>query len=138
MAAPTIGTYTEKKIANQINILTKRLDELENNMKTPPFVIIYGVMDIPSEFTTDWKAHVNHILALNNINPNWILSITKSNTNCPYFVSINFISHCIKETVFNIPTLGTFQPGGNFKRWNAAPDEYCRRYCSSAKIINSR
>jgi hypothetical protein len=59
-------------------------------------------MDIPSEFTTDWKAHVNHILALNNINPNWILSITKSNTNCPYFVSINFISHCIKETVFNI------------------------------------
>jgi len=67
MAAPTIGTYTEKRIANQINILTKRLDELENNIKTPPFVIIYGVMDIPSEFTTDWKAHVNHILALNNI-----------------------------------------------------------------------
>jgi len=28
--------------------------------------------------------------------------------------------------------------GGNFKRWNAAPDEYCRGYCSSAKIINSR
>ena len=104
MAAPTIGTYTEKRIANQINILTKRLDELENNIKTPPFVIIYGVMDIPSEFTTDWKAHVNHILALNNIDPNWILSITTphSNTNCPYFVSINFISHCIKETVFNI------------------------------------
>ena len=104
MAAPTIGTYTEKRIANQINILTKRLDELENNIKTPPFVIIYGVMDIPSEFTTDWKAHVNHILALNNIDPNWILSITTphSNTNCSYFVSINFISHCIKETVFNI------------------------------------
>ena len=104
MATPSIGTYTEKKIANQVNTLTKRLDELESLIKNPPFIIIYGVMDIPSEFSTDWKAQVTHILSINNINPNWILNKINphANTECPYFVTIQFISHCVKETAFNI------------------------------------
>ena len=105
MAAATIGSYTEKKIANQISNLIKRISELEAYIKTPPCIVIYGVMDIPSEFAThDWKAHVTHILNLNNINPNWILSTVNphANTNCPYFVNIQFISHCVKETVYNI------------------------------------
>lgn len=105
MATSPIGTYTEKRIANQINNLLKRITELESYIKTPPFIVIYGIMDIPSEFSTnDWRAHVNHILNKNNINSNWILNTINphANTNCPYFVTIQFISHCIKETVFNI------------------------------------
>ena len=104
MSTPSIGTYTEKKIANQISNLIKRIDELESLIKNPPFIIIYGVMDIPSEFSTDWQAQITHILAINNVNPNWILNKINpyANTECPYFVTVQFISHCVKETVFNI------------------------------------
>jgi len=104
MATPSIGTYTEKKIANQISNLIKRIDELESLIKNPPFIIIYGVMDIPSEFSTDWKAQITHILTINNVNPNWILNKINphANNECPYFVTVQFISHCVKETVFNI------------------------------------
>jgi hypothetical protein len=105
MATSPIGTYTEKRIANQISNLLKQINELENYLKTPPFIVIYGVMDLPSEFSnTDWKAHVNYVLNTNNINPNWILNTInpQTNSNCPYFVTIQFISHCVKETVFTI------------------------------------
>jgi hypothetical protein len=104
MATPSIGTYTEKKIANQIVNLIKRIDELESLIKNPPFIVFYGVMDIPSEFSKDWKAQVTHILTINNINPNWILNKINPhpNTEYPYFVTIQFISHCVKEMVFTI------------------------------------
>ena len=104
MASSSIGTYTEKRIANQISNLLKRIDELESLIKNPPFIMIYGVMDIPSEFSNDWKAQVTHILTINNINPNWILNKINPHPNmeCPYFVTIQFISHCVKETAFNI------------------------------------
>jgi hypothetical protein len=90
MATPSIGTYTEKKIANQIINLKKRIDELESLIKNPPFIVFYGVMDIPSEFSNDWKAQVTHILTINNINPNWILNKINShpNTEYPCFVTI--------------------------------------------------
>jgi hypothetical protein len=104
MTTPSIGTYTEKKIANQIVNLIKRIDELESLIKNPPFIVFYGVMDIPSEFSNDWKAQVTHILTINNINPNWILNKINPhpNTEYPYFVTIQFISHCVKEMVFTI------------------------------------
>jgi hypothetical protein len=104
MATPSIGTYTEKKIANQIINLKKRIDELESLIKNPPFIVFYGVMDIPSEFSNDWKAQVTHILTINNINPNWILNKINShpNTEYPCFVTIQFISHCVKEMTFTI------------------------------------
>jgi len=104
MPMPSIGTYTEKKITNQINTLIKRIDELESLITKPPFIMIYGVMNIPSEFSNDWEAQVTHILTINNINPNWILNKINPNVNTeyPYFVTIQFISHCIKETVFTI------------------------------------
>ena len=104
MATPSIGTYTEKKIANQIVNLIKRIDELESLIKNPPFIVFYVVMDIPSEFSNDWKAQVTHILTINNINPNWILNKINPhpNTEYPYFVTIQFISHCVKEMVFTI------------------------------------
>jgi hypothetical protein len=104
MPMPSIGTYTEKKITNQINTLIKRIDELESLITKPPFIMIYGVMNIPSEFSNDWEAQVTHILTINNINPNWILNKINPNANTeyPYFVTIQFISHCIKESVFTI------------------------------------
>ena len=104
MATPSIGTYTEKKIANQIVNLIKRIDELESLIKNPPFIVFYGVMDIPSEFSNDWKAQVTHILTINNINPNWILNKINPhpNTEYPYFVTIQYISHCVKEMAFTI------------------------------------
>jgi hypothetical protein len=104
MATPSIGTYTEKKIANQIVNLIKRIDELETLIKNPPFIVFYGVMDIPSEFSNNWKAQVTHILTINNINPNWILNKINPhpNTEYPYFVTIQFISHCVKEMAFTI------------------------------------
>jgi hypothetical protein len=104
MATPSIGTYTEKKIANQIVNLIKRIDELESLIKNPPFIVFCGVMDIPSEFSNDWKAQVTHILTINNINPNWILNKINPhpNTEYPYFVTIQFISHCVKEMAFTI------------------------------------
>jgi hypothetical protein len=104
MATPSIGTYTEKKIANQIVNLIKRIDELESLIKNPPFIVFYGVMDIPSEFSNDWKAQVTHILTINNINPNWILNKINPhpNTEYPYFVTIQFISHCVKEMAFTM------------------------------------
>ena len=66
--------------------------------------MIYGIMDIPTEFSDNWKNQVTHILTINNINPNWILNEINlhTNTEYPYFVTIQFISHCVKETVFNI------------------------------------
>jgi len=101
---PSIGTYTRKKIAHLINSLVKQIDELESLIKKPPFIVIYGIMDIPSEFSDDWKNQINHILTINNINPNWILNKINPHTNTkyPYYVTIQFISHCVKETVFNI------------------------------------
>jgi len=104
MTTPAIGTYTEKRITNQISSLRKRIDELESYILTPPFLVIGGVMDIPSEFSNDWKVQVSHILTENNINPNWILNTTQPNvdTQCPCFITIQFISHCVKDTVFEI------------------------------------
>jgi hypothetical protein len=104
MPMPSIGTYTEKKITNQITNLIKRIDELESLITKPPFIMIYGVMNIPSEFSKYWEAQVTHILTINNINPNWILNKINphANTEYPYVVTIQFISHCIKETVFTI------------------------------------
>lgn len=114
MTTPSIGTYTEKKIANQIVNLIKRIDELESLIKNPPFIVFYGVMDIPSEFSNDWKAQINHILAINNINPNWILNKINPhpNTEYPYFVTIQFISHCVKEIVYSI--LSKYLDDNNF------------------------
>lgn len=104
MSTPTIGTYTEKRLTNQINNIIKRIDELESYIKTPPYILIYGIMDIPSEFSANWKDHVDYILLKNDINPNWILNTSNphANTDCPYFINIQFISHCVKEMVFNI------------------------------------
>lgn len=104
MTTPAIGTYTEKKIANQISALMKRIDELESYIKTPPFLVIGGVMDIPSEFSNDWKSHVNQILSENNIHPGWVLNTTQPSVDskCPCFVTVEFISHCVKDTVFDI------------------------------------
>ena len=104
MTTLAIGAYTEKRITNQISSLRKRIDELESYILTPPFLVIGGVMDIPSEFSNDWKAQVFHILTENNINPNWILNTTQPNvdTQCPCFITIQFISHCVKDTVFEI------------------------------------
>lgn len=114
MAAPSIGTYTEKKTVDQISNLIKRIDELESIIKNPPFIVFYGVMDIPSEFSNDWKAQINHILAINNINPNWILNKINPhpNTEYPYFVTIQFISHCVKEIVYSI--LSKYLDDNNF------------------------
>jgi hypothetical protein len=81
MATPSIGTYTEKKIAHQLKNLKKHNDELESLIKNPPFIVIYGIMDIPSEFSDDWKTQVTHILTINNINPNWILNKINPHTN---------------------------------------------------------
>jgi hypothetical protein len=114
MATPSIGTYTEKKIAHQLKNLKKHNDELESLIKNPPFIVIYGIMDIPSEFSDDWKTQVTHILTINNINPNWILNKINPHTNTeyPYFVTIQFISHCVKETVFTI--LSNYIVANNF------------------------
>lgn len=114
MATPIIGTYTEKKTATQINNLIKRITELESYIKTPPFIMIYGVMDIPSEFSKNWKDHVTYILHVNKINPNWILDTTNPhvNTECPYFVTIRFISHCVRDAVFI--TLSSYIVNNNF------------------------
>jgi hypothetical protein len=114
MAAPSIGTYTEKKTVDQISNLIKRIDELESIIKNPPFIVFYGVMDIPSEFSNDWKDQINHILAINNINPNWILNKINPhpNTEYPYFVIIQFISHCVKEIVYSI--LSKYLDDNNF------------------------
>jgi hypothetical protein len=114
MAAPSIGTYTEKKTVDQISNLIKRIDELESIIKNPPFIVFYGVMDIPSELSNDWKAQINHILAINNINPNWILNKINPhpNTEYPYFVIIQFISHCVKEIVYSI--LSKYLDDNNF------------------------
>jgi hypothetical protein len=71
-------------------------------------------MDIPSEFSNDWKDQINHILAINNINPNWILNKINPhpNTEYPYFVIIQFISHCVKEIVYSI--LSKYLDDNNF------------------------
>jgi hypothetical protein len=106
MAPPTIGLYTEKKILQKITNLKKRIQELETFISQPPFIIFNGIQDIPSDFSDDWKNHVNYILNLNKINPNWILDLTNPtiihNKTCN--VTIQFVSHCVKNHVYKILT----------------------------------
>ena len=103
ITTPAIGTYTERKVFAKIRDLKKQIGELENYIKSPPFIIVNGIMDIPSDFLTDWKLHLAHILKVNRINDNWILDTINPNKNdkMPYSVTIQFISHCVKEVVYN-------------------------------------
>lgn len=107
----TIGNYTEKKVIDQINAIEKRIEELEKYMKTPSYISIYGIMDmeIPLELSdnfyasNEWQDRVNHLLATNNIHPSWILDkFMYSTTESDNIVTIQFISHCVKDSVFDI------------------------------------
>lgn len=106
MASPTIGLYTEKKIIQKTTNLKRKIQELETFISVPPFIIFNGLQDIPSDYSDDWKGHVNYILNLNKINPNWILDminpIIKHNKICN--VTIQFVSHCVKHHVHKILT----------------------------------
>ena len=106
MAPPTIGLYTEKKIIQKISNLKKKIQELETFISEPPFIIFNGLQDIPSDYSDDWKNHVNYILNLNKINPNWILDLVKPITiqNKICNVTIQFVSHCVKQHVYKILT----------------------------------
>ena len=103
MTTPTIGTYTEKRITNQITNLIKRIDELESFIKKPPCIVIQGIMDIPSEFSNDWKLHLTHILNTVKVNDHWILAVKPNkDVNVPCFITLQLISHCVKEIVFDL------------------------------------
>jgi hypothetical protein len=107
MTSPAIGTYTEKRITTQISNLLRQLNELESYIQTPPSLVICNVMNIPSEFpAADWKTRVTNFLTRNNINPNWILKITQPHNDIqfPDSVSIQFISHSVRDLIFNILT----------------------------------
>ena len=127
MTTPCIGNYTEKKITHQISSIIKRIDELESLLKKPPCIVIYGIMNIPSEFTNDWKAQITHILTINNINPNWILNKINphAKSEYPFFVTIQFISHSVKETTFTI--LSKYLVANNFDNVSISKDTLCNK-----------
>jgi hypothetical protein len=64
--------------------------------------MITGMMDIPSDYTSDWKKQITFILNENNINMNWVLDTINPDINnqMPYSVTIQFISHCVKDVVY--------------------------------------
>jgi hypothetical protein len=102
MASSSIGTYTEKKLHSKIKQLKKQVDDLETFIKNPPYIMITGMMDIPSDYTSDWKKQITFILNENNINMNWVLDTINPDINnqMPYSVTIQFISHCVKDVVY--------------------------------------
>jgi hypothetical protein len=102
MASSSIGIYTEKKLHSKIKQLKKQIDDLETFIKNPPYIIITGMMDIPSDYTSDWKKQITFILNENNINMNWVLDTINPDINnqLPYSVTIQFISHCVKDFVY--------------------------------------
>ena len=102
MASSSIGTYTEKKLHSKIKQLKKQVDDLETFIKNPPYIMITGMMDIPSDYTFDWKKQITFILNENNINMNWVLDTINPDINnqMPYSVTIQFISHCVKDVVY--------------------------------------
>jgi hypothetical protein len=102
MASSSIGTYTEKKLYSKIKQLKKQVDDLETFIKNPPYIMITGMMDIPSDYTSDWKKQITFILNENNINMNWVLDTINPDINnqMPYSVTIQFISHCVKDVVY--------------------------------------
>ncbi len=102
MASTSIGTYTEKKLHSKIKQLKKQVDDLETFIKNPPYIMITGMMDIPSDYTSDWKKQITFILNENNINMNWVLDTINPDINnqMPYSVTIQFISHCVKDVVY--------------------------------------
>jgi hypothetical protein len=104
MASSSIGTYTEKKLHSKIKQLKKQVDDLETFIKNPPYIMITGMMDIPSDYTSDWKKQITFILNENNINMNWVLDTINPDINnqMPYSVTIQFISHCVKDVVYKI------------------------------------
>jgi len=104
MTSSSIGSYTEKKIFTKIKQLKKQIDDLESYIKNPPSIIINGIMDIPSDYLSDWKKQITFILNVNNINVNWVLDTINPNINdkVPYSVTIQFISHCVKDVVYKI------------------------------------
>ncbi len=101
MASSSIGTYTEKKLHSKIKQLKKQVDDLETFIKNPPYIMITGIMDIPSDYTSDWKKQITFILNENNINMNWVLDTINPDikNQMPYSVTIQFISHCVKDVV---------------------------------------
>ncbi len=103
--ASSIGTYTERKVYAKIKELREKISLLNDYIKNPPFIIINGIMDIPSD-QSHWKNHVINILVANNINQNWILDIINPNidNNYPDSITVQFISHCVKEQVYTILT----------------------------------
>ncbi len=104
MASSSIGAYTEKKLLTKIKQLKKQIDELESSIKNPPFIIINGIMDIPSDYSSDWEKHLTFILKVNNINVNWVLDTINPDINnkLPYSVTIQFISHCVKDVAYKV------------------------------------
>jgi hypothetical protein len=102
MASSSIGTYTEKKLHSKIKQLKKQVDDLETFIKNPPYIMITGMMDIPSDYTSDWKKQITFILNENNINMNWVLDTINPDikNQMPYSVTIQFISHCVKDVVY--------------------------------------
>ena len=102
MASSSIGTYTEKKLHSKIKQLKKQVDDLETFIKNPPYIMITGMMDIPSDYTSDWKKQITFILNENNINMNWVLDTINPDINnqMPYSVTIQFTSHCVKDVVY--------------------------------------
>jgi hypothetical protein len=104
MTSSSIGSYTEKKIFTKIKQLKKQIDDLESYIKNPPSIIINGIMDIPSDYLSDWKKQITFILNVNNINVNWVLDTINPNINdkVPYSVTIQFISHCVKDVAYKV------------------------------------
>ena len=104
MTSSSIGSYTEKKIFTKIKQLKKQIDDLESYIKNPPSIIINGIMDIPSDYLSDWKKQITFILNVNNIYVNWVLDTINPNINdkVPYSVTIQFISHCVKDVAYKV------------------------------------
>jgi hypothetical protein len=104
MASSSIGAYTERKLLTKLRQLKKQIDDLETFVKNPPYIVITGIMDIPSDYMSDWKKQLTFILNINNINVNWVLDTINPNMNnkSPYSVTIQFISHCVKDVAYKI------------------------------------
>jgi hypothetical protein len=98
-----VGSYAERKLSKRIQKLQQQLTELDHLVTTPPSVIVYNIQELINESSNDWAELVKNFLNSININTNWILDvINPSNSKDPEYITIQLISHCVKDKVYTI------------------------------------
>lgn len=100
-SAFSLGTYNDQKLTRKLKYIHQQIKELEKFITKPPCIVIYGIQEVLPDATTVWEDRIKELFMLNNINTNWILDIINpNNSKYPDSITIQLISHCVKERVY--------------------------------------